>query len=166
MNMRGNDIKQQTFTTCSWLLKHDSYKRWLNQQNGLLWIKGNPGVGKSTLVKYALHECERQALVNNGLVIASFFFHGRGSPLQKSSLGLFRSLLFQILDQVPGLLHEFTPVFKSKCDTEGEPGTKWNWHQTELQEFLQRFIPAFSKTRPIRIYIDALDEVEKRSLEI
>ncbi|KAF2793702.1 purine and uridine phosphorylase, partial [Melanomma pulvis-pyrius CBS 109.77] len=158
MNMRGNDISQPTSTTCSWLLEHESYQSWVSQQNGLLWIKGNPGVGKSTLMKYALHECKRQAPVNNELVIASFFFHGRGSPLQKSPLGLFRSLLYQILNQVPKLLHEFTSIFKNKCDTEGEPGTNWDWHQTELRDFLQSSIPPVSKVRPIRIYIDALDE--------
>jgi hypothetical protein len=114
MNMRGNDIKQQTPTTCSWLLEHESYKSWLSRKNGLLWIKGNPGVGKSTLMKYALHECKKHTPVNSELVIASFFFHGRGSPLQKSSLGLFRSLLYQILSHVPELLYQFTSVFKRK----------------------------------------------------
>ena len=161
MNMLGNDIKQQTATTCSWLLKHESYKSWLGQQNGFLWIEGSPGVGKSTLVKYALNRCKEQATENHKLVIASFFFHGRGYPLQKSPLGLFRSVLYQILDQVPELLHEFTSVFKSKCDTQGKPGINWDWYQTELQEFLRSSIPSVSKACPIRIYIDALDECDK-----
>ncbi|KAH7350408.1 hypothetical protein BKA66DRAFT_288549 [Pyrenochaeta sp. MPI-SDFR-AT-0127] len=158
MKTREHDINKQTPETCFWLREHESYKSWLSQQNMLLWIKGNPGVGKSTLVKYALHECERQTPVNKELVIASFFFHGRGSSLQKSQLGLFRSLLYQILDQVPELLHDFTSIFKMKCDTEGEPEVKWDWHQTELQDFLKNSVPLFSKGRPMRIYIDALDE--------
>lgn len=158
MKTRGKDIKQQASNTCSWILEHENYKSWLTQQAGLLWVKGKPGVGKSTLMKYALQQCTLEASLKNELIIASFFFHGRGSPLQRNSLGLFRSLIHQLLDQNPELLAQFTSVFMEKCDTEGIHGEQWDWHHAELQEHLQDFICSLLKVRPVRFYIDALDE--------
>ncbi len=38
--------------TCGWIAKHDGYQKWLEQRKGFFWIKGKPGCGKSTLVKY------------------------------------------------------------------------------------------------------------------
>jgi len=32
-----------------------SFKKWLGSQNGIYWISGKPGSGKSTLMKYISH---------------------------------------------------------------------------------------------------------------
>lgn len=159
MNVRGNDIKDQAPETCGWLLKHKNYKAWLGQHQGLLWIKGKPGAGKSTLLRYALQNAKQQASRNKE-VIASFFFHGRGAPIQKNPLGLFRSLLHQLLDQLPDMLAELTLVYEKKCKTEGALGKEWEWHVTELQNFLQTTVPRVSTVHPMRIYVDALDECD------
>src|SRR5215471_10848607 len=116
MDLRANDINEEASDTCSWLLEHKNYRTWLDQRQGLLWVKGNPGVGKSTLLKYALREAKKRPSPNTE-VIASFFFHGRGSLIQKCPLGLFRSLLNQLSDQIPDMLTEFTSVYKKKCET-------------------------------------------------
>ena len=157
MNLRLNDIKDEAFDTCAWLLKHNSYTTWLRQHQGLLWIKGKPGAGKSTLLKYALRKCKQQACLKK-LVVASFFFHGRGADMQKTPLGLFCSLLHQILDQIPELLREFSSVFKKRCETEGKPGEKWKWHEGELRTMLKDYIWRAPEAYLIRIYVDALDE--------
>jgi ankyrin repeat protein len=161
MWLRGNDIKDEASATCAWLLTHPSYSTWLGQHQGLLWIKGKPGAGKSTLLKYALRdalrECKQQPSPKK-LVVASFFFHGRGVDIQKTPLGLFRSLLHQILDQIPDWLSEFSFIFKKRCETEGTPGEKWEWHVDELRKFMEDSILRTSKAHLIRIYVDALDE--------
>ena len=154
MNLRLNDIKDEAFDTCAWLLKHKNYTTWLSQHQGLLWIKGKPGAGKSTLLKYALRKCKQHASPKK-LVVASFFFHGRGADMQKTPLGLFRSLLHQILDQIPDWLSEFSSIFKKRCENEGE---KWEWHVDELRKFMEDSIRRTSKAHLIRIYVDALDE--------
>lgn len=158
MTMREDGINNPAAKTCSWLLEHDSYQRWLNLEEGLLWIRGNPGVGKSTLMKYALRECIQEAARQTDVLIASFFFHGRGSPLQKSPLGMFRSLLHQVLEQDTQSCIELTSIFKNKCNKQDNPGQSVDWQETELQEHLSNFLLCVSKTRPVRIYVDALDE--------
>lgn len=160
MHWRRDDISDPAFTTCRWILKHQSYKKWYKDQRGFLWIKRNPGAGKSTVLKYAFEAAKRS---NEGLILASFFFHGRGSLIQKSPLGLFRSLLHQILQQVPGLLTEFASLYRQRCDTEGPNGQKWDWRERDLQIFISSHVAETAKTLPMRLYIDALDECGQES---
>ena len=157
MRQRRNDIADAASNTCTWLSGDPKYLEWSKNRNGLLWIKGHPGVGKSTLMKYAseLGELERS---RGSLVCASFFFYGGGTPIQKTPLGLFRSLLHQIIQQVPSLLLELTYIFKRRCETDGVSGEKWNWHERELQEFFESAVVEAAKTEEVRIYVDALDE--------
>jgi len=153
-----NDISDPVDKTCEWLSKHPKYLEWFNRQHGLLWIKGKPGAGKSTLVRHVLATDER---TRHAIVFASFFFHARGSVLQKSPLGLFRSLLHQILQQVPELLVRFSSIFQRKCETQGKIGEKWHWHKRDLEDFFKIHVAGAAKTYKMRIYVDALDECGK-----
>ncbi len=155
MHWRRDDINDPAETTCQWILKHESYQKWYKEQRGLLWIRGKPGAGKSTVLKYALEVAKQN---NEGLILASFFFHGRGSLNQKSALGLFRSLLHQILQQVPDLLTTFASLYRQRCNTEGEYGQKWDWREKDLQVFFNSPVTKTAKKIPMRFYIDALDE--------
>ena len=154
MRERRNDIVNAAINTCAWLSADPKYVEWSKKRHGLLWIKGHPGVGKSTIMKYA-SEAERD---RGSLVCASFFFYGGGTLIQKNPLGLLRSLLHQIVQQVPSLLLELTHIFKRRRETDGTYGEKWNWHEMELQEFFESAVVEAAKTEAIRIYVDALDE--------
>jgi len=88
----------------------DSFVDWLTERDGLYWIHGKAGSGKSTLMKYIWnHHLTRTHLStwagDAKLLIAHFYFWDLGSDkLQKSQLGLFRSLLYQILSKIPSLI--------------------------------------------------------------
>lgn len=154
MSSRRNDIADPAVKTCAWLSQHKVYLEWLEQKHGLLWIKGKPGAGKSTLMRHAVVMIEKQERQAN-LIVASFFFHGRGSLIQKSPLGLFRSLLHQLLQQIPRLLLLFSSLFEKRCETEGAFGTAWDWKERDLQDFFKHNVTDSAR---IRLYIDALDE--------
>lgn len=159
MEARKYEIVPATETTCEWLLQHNTFRHWTLQNRGLLWIKGNPGTGKSTIMKYALQKMSPgQPATQSKLVILSFFFHGRGSDLQHTPLGFYRSILYQILDQVPSALSDLVSDFRKSCEVKGEPGDKWDWHETELRAFLKSSIPKILEYYSIRIFADALDE--------
>jgi ankyrin repeat protein len=153
--------------TCNWLFKEPAYCQWYNRQalkdhHGLLWIKGKPGSGKSTLMKEAYRRAGQQ-LPAVSPIIAAFFFNARGSRLEKSPLGLFRSVLHQILQRDHQLLTEMLQNFQEKELTRGESGGQWEWHLAELQYF---FKLAFAKPNSHRtmIFVDALDECDERSI--
>ena len=157
MRDHEHDIKSQADKTCAWLLKHEKYLEWLAQQRGLLWVKGKPGAGKSTLLKYVIQETGKHQLQNN-LVIASFFFHGRGAEIQKTPEGLFRSLLHQLLERVPNTMSKLNKTFNEKVQTMGEPIKKWKWHPKELQDILTASLAEVGKSYTLQIFVDALDE--------
>ena len=155
-NWRRNAIADPAPATCVWLLNHPRYHEWLDQGHGLLWIKGKPGSGKSTVLKHVLENAEREPKQN--LILASFFFHGRGAPIQRSVLGLFRSLLHQILQLDRVLLSDFTSLYNNKSESEGQYGIKWTWNENQLQGFFKSIVVHTARTHKMRIYIDALDE--------
>jgi hypothetical protein len=48
MDMRCLDIKKEASNTCTWLLKNKAYQEWQDIPQGLLWIRGKPGAGRSS----------------------------------------------------------------------------------------------------------------------
>ncbi|KAK0716128.1 hypothetical protein B0H67DRAFT_464709, partial [Lasiosphaeris hirsuta] len=151
---RSHEIRSAFKGTCEWLLQHKMFGSWTACDRGLLWIKGKPGSGKSTLLKYALDKHETR----DGALVLSFFFHGRGNELQRTPLGLWRSLLHQVLRQAPGALQDLVDEFETKRKQIGKPGEDWHWHEEELLSFFNSSLPKVLKTRPVWLFIDALDE--------
>ncbi|TLS23132.1 uncharacterized protein PpBr36_05745 [Pyricularia pennisetigena] len=156
MDGRLDGIEEAASGTFNWLLEHKTLKEWKLQRRGLLWIKGKPGSGKSTLMKYALRALP--SVYEQNAFAFYFFFHGRGNELQKTPLGLFRSLLHQILNKVPGALCDLIKYFEDKQKTMGEPGEKWQWSLQPLQNFLKSALPKILERFPVILFIDALDE--------
>jgi hypothetical protein len=98
-------IKSAHAKTCKWLFNTTAYHDWLDPallayHLGFLWIKGKPGTGKSTLMKTALAHARKT--MKNWAVIA-YFFNARGEDLERSTVGTYRSLLLQLLEQIPAL---------------------------------------------------------------
>ncbi|KAI9764205.1 MAG: hypothetical protein M1840_008595 [Geoglossum simile] len=103
---RRHDIALAHQDTCDWLFKTEQFQQWRDRynlltHNGVLWIKGKPGAGKLTLMKHILSHCQK-AFTNH--VIGAYFFNARGSKLGKTPLGMFRSLLYQLLEKDPRAL--------------------------------------------------------------
>lgn len=40
--------------TCEWLCNHETFKKWLEEDAGLLLVSADPGCGKSTLTRYLI----------------------------------------------------------------------------------------------------------------
>ncbi|KAF7195138.1 Ankyrin repeat domain-containing protein 50 [Pseudocercospora fuligena] len=165
MEKRG-DINAKADKTCDWIYDDPGYTGW-TRSGGLLWIKGRAGTGKSTimesLVTQKKAEAEQRSIQEDtpsDTLVASFFFHRRGDSLQRTTVGLFRSLLHQILRQDQELLKDFMGVtrFDQRCKDEGEVGVRWDWTASDLRENLNDCVVRYVKNRPTLLYIDALDE--------
>ncbi|EGX48575.1 hypothetical protein AOL_s00080g204 [Orbilia oligospora ATCC 24927] len=160
---RRDNIEKPIRNTCDWFFETEVFTQWLQRQdielhNGVLWIKGKPGAGKSTLLKHTLNHCER--LLKDHM-IAAYFFSARSSErLEKSFIGMLRSLIYQVLDQDSQLCQNFISYFRKKKKKHGPK--IWNWSEGELKDL---FIRAVTQSqRPIVLFVDALDECDEAEI--
>jgi hypothetical protein len=101
-------------------------------------------------MKHTLFYCEKTFTDH---IIAVYFFNARGNKLEKTPLGMLRSLLYQLLDQNPHLCERFIPMF---LDKQKKHGKEWEWQVGELKSFLLSEIKKFQPKS--LLLIDALDE--------
>lgn len=95
-------------TTCRWFFAKDEYISWREPERqpdhgGFLWIKGHPGTGKSTLMKLLFEEAKLSSRGDPLQITLSFFFLARGTLEEKSTTGLYRSLLHKLFEAAPDL---------------------------------------------------------------
>lgn len=155
MNYRFMTIKPPSPQTCSWFLTTPQYTKWRNKQlrhnhHGLLWLNGKPGSGKSTIAKFVLGHAKRVYTDEKSLY---FFFNGRGAGLEKSVVGMFRSLLHQLAHHVPRLTRIVPPQAVKAYGTEG-------WPLELLTTLFRESIHRLAQEHQVTCYIDALDEGE------
>ena len=140
--------------TCSWILDRPEYLRWRDpdqrsSHHGIFWIKGKAGTGKSTLMSCLHdHDCQQD---REGIT-ASFFFNARSpDKLVKSTEGMYRCLLHQILHRLPrlkgNLTHFEVPRFNEEV-----------WPIERLENAFRRVILDISTDERITCFVDALDE--------
>jgi hypothetical protein len=103
-SLRLRQVEPACERTFDWLFTNEDlgFHEWLREGCGLYWIRGKPASGKSTLMRFA-RENRRTAVALAGATTATFFFHDRGSYVQKSFEGLLKSLIYQVLKQNPEL---------------------------------------------------------------
>ncbi|KAL6409850.1 Pfs, NACHT and Ankyrin domain protein [Ilyonectria robusta] len=170
IDTRRSNIKANHAKTCQWLLTHPDYLDWLDSEkavehHGFLWIKGKPGAGKSTIMNFAY----TQATQDKANKVIAFFFNARGDSLERSTTGMYRSLLFQLLNTLPRLLEVFDePEHKDKLDDLHETIVSQSrhpeWHVGVLQSLLRSAITRLDQ-QCLTIFVDALDECDADQVE-
>ncbi|KAI9676686.1 MAG: hypothetical protein M1829_003005 [Trizodia sp. TS-e1964] len=84
-----------------WVFYSEDFQRWRNEREiRLLWIKGDPGKGKTMLICGIIDELKSS--VDSGL-LSFFFCQGTDSRINNASAVL-RGLIYQIVDQQPSLI--------------------------------------------------------------
>ena len=85
----------------------------------------------------------------------SFFFNARGAPLERSPMGLYRSLLHQFIEQLDFQESSLISLFIDKETKYGPANVTWS-----LPELRDLFYSALlqPKLPPIMVFVDALDE--------
>lgn len=133
---------------------------WLQTRNGVFWISGKAGSGKSTLMKF-LHSHEQTLTAlrswagDKDLVTASFFFWSLGTDMQKSQQGLLQTLLFHVLRQCPSLVRIVCPAYWHDDDLE-----EMVWTRTEMIKILLELRKHTIDSARFCFFIDGLDEYE------
>ena len=139
--------------TCRWVADCPQYKRWrdpdaITEHHGCLWIKGKPGAGKSTIMKGLLRHA-KETYPNDKIV--SFFFNARGTPLERSTEGMYRSILHQMASNVPSLLFDLDSETMEFHAAQG-------WPLELLKDMCREAVQHLTGETRVTVFIDALDE--------
>ena len=121
MEDRQKDVARALAETFSWIFHEDledmdskTFSHWLQQMEGIYWIAGKAGCGKSTLMKFIAKDRRtwsglQQWAGTDELVVASYFFWAAGTDLQKNQEGLLRALLHSVLGKQRDLIARLFP---------------------------------------------------------
>lgn len=130
---------------------------WLQHGDGIFWVSGKPGSGKSTLMKYIADSSITSRLVTEWAqprraAIVSHYFWITGTSMQKSLRGLLQNLLYDIFRQFPDLIEATCVERWTSSEFAG------SWSLVELREALQTFVTRNDARLKVCFIIDGLDE--------
>jgi hypothetical protein len=136
-----------------WVLKTSDFQRWRDdQQSRLLWIKGDPGKGKTMLLCGIINELEKSMSKTD---ILSYFFCQATDSRINHATAVLRGLLYLLLNQQPSLIS----YVQKKHDRVGKALFEDTNAWTALCDIFANILqdPNLNNTYLI---IDALDECE------
>ncbi|KAJ1326476.1 ankyrin repeat domain-containing protein 50 [Microdochium nivale] len=144
--------------TCHWILDDTRFVEWSNTQypvgqRPLLWIKGKPGAGKSTIAKYLARS------LTSTQSVAKYFFDGQGDTLQRSTMGMLRSLVHHLTKDGGFAAEKLQTLGGEKLALTPGPTRVLDWGEKELKSLLID-ICSDSTLRPTVLLIDGLDECQ------
>lgn len=128
----------------------DNFVQWLESGRDAYWINGKAGSGKSTLMSFLCQDDRTKESLRvwsgkKSLLMLKFFFWSGGSLLEKCIEGLLRSLIWQILNDLPDLDVEFSQPIAA-------------WTERRLRTTLQKIVQLALNTHFLCFFIDGLDE--------
>ncbi|KAK0386695.1 hypothetical protein NLU13_6529 [Sarocladium strictum] len=173
MASRESNIEDVYGGTGRWLLETEQYRQWApvtrmkskcncmcipnkkeRQTPGLkhyiLWIMGNAGSGKSSLMKMAVDHAK--STYRNAFILPHFF-NARGTALEQSTEGMYRTLITWLLLEMPDemendLARSLGPAIPTK------------WAIPQLVRLLKAAVSRLSGKQVV-FFVDALDECKK-----
>jgi len=176
MKRRQETIKEAHEMTFQWIFKTkethmearrcSDFVQWLEHDHSIYWINGKAGSGKSTLMSYIYQDDRTHSSLKawsgtKEFCTLVFFFWNAGSNLEKSSEGLLRSLLHQVLEKHPQLTPPPDEASSRPHSAGGGSityGPIATWTESRLQTILPRVMHELQESCRICIFIDGLDE--------
>lgn len=143
-----------------WILSDAQYCGWRNEPgSALLWLQGNPGTGKSTLMKQVQNRLSNEDSRSKA-VVASFYYSAREGEAEMSHTHMLQALLYQILVQEPKKTY---PFFRSVFRVKREQMRPWRFK--EMQNIFVLLSRSHIHSLNFYLLLDALDESDKDGIE-
>ncbi|KAI0289213.1 hypothetical protein BC826DRAFT_957470 [Russula brevipes] len=140
--------KDQQSGTARWFIEGSTFREW--KENGsLLWIRGNPGAGKSILCSAAIEDIKNMRKPTERLVAYYYFDYKDAS--KRDVRGLLASLLFQLGDSSDRCWDLLYRLYTKSRDGSEQPS------DADLTKCLDAMLKLPGQV-PIFIIMDALDE--------
>ncbi|KAF3066967.1 hypothetical protein CFAM422_009023 [Trichoderma lentiforme] len=150
---KGNLLKD----SYCWILEHAGFQMWLNDpQCRLLWIKGDPGKGKTMLLCGIINELEKFKAYR-----LSYFFCQATETGLRSATAVLRGLIYSLVIQQPSLLSHVREKYDRAGKQLFEDRNAW----TALSKILKSILDDPS-LQDVVLLIDALDECTEGLLSL
>ncbi|RDW65917.1 uncharacterized protein DSM5745_09656 [Aspergillus mulundensis] len=159
---RGNTVEKPRADTCAWVWTHPAFVRWQAQPGGILWIKGKPGSGKSTIAKMITGKISGHLTRHdNGqspprFSTANFFYSARMGEKATRHYYMLRSILYQVLDQDRSVYRHFKASYRRLL------AKQLPWTMEDFREVLQSVTnDCCGGHRRICCILDGFDEADE-----
>jgi ankyrin repeat protein len=159
-------VKFPSEGTCDWIFGHEQFVSWSTApSSSLLWLHGIPGSGKTILTRHVVEELKIRSLGDLKALLVYHFFDYSGDSTRNSTDGLLRSLLFQLVSQIPNAMSECIHVVQhiwqrsSKLRRSGRKRDQWL--ANDLGTIFESIVTKISETHELLIIIDGLDESQE-----
>ncbi|KAI0547867.1 hypothetical protein F4679DRAFT_344417 [Xylaria curta] len=137
-----NQVETRAEGTCEWFLHHENFKKWLQEDSGVLLVAADPGCGKSVLTRYLIDEA-----LPRSSTICYFFFKDQDQNTLGQALC---ALLYQLFCYRPYLVRHAMLKY-----------TKYGQNLVGSTPSLYEIFEKAGKdpvTVPLIIVLDAMDE--------
>jgi hypothetical protein len=136
---------------CNWILENADFRQWRsNQQSRLLWIKGDPGKGKTMLLCGVINELEKSKAKS---ALLSYFFCQASDSRINYATAVLRGLIYFLVDQQPSLISHIRTKYDQAGKTLFEDANAW----VALSEIFTNMLQDPSLDY-VYLIVDALDE--------
>ncbi|PVH69315.1 HET-D [Cadophora sp. DSE1049] len=139
-----------------WILEHPDFQQWRDDiQSRLLWIKGDPGKGKTMLISGILDEMSPSTKLRDkeATTLLSYFFCQATDDRIDNALAALRGLIYLLIDQQPLLISHVRKKYDHAGKVLFEDPNAW----VSLSEIFTSILQDPS-LKSIYLIIDALDE--------
>ncbi|KAJ5101029.1 hypothetical protein N7456_007081 [Penicillium angulare] len=134
-----------------WILENAAFRKWQNDQsNHLLWIRGDPGKGKTMLMCGIIEELTRS---HSDSVTTSFFFCQATDMRINNATSVLRGLIYLLVEKHPSLLRYVRARYDSAGKDLFEDVNAWSALVSIFTQILED-----SSLKSTYFMIDALDE--------
>ena len=141
-----------------WILDDLAFSDWRNNDDTqLLWIKGDPGKGKTMLMIGLIKELSKQLESSPGLGILSYFFCQDTLPTLNNAVSVLRGLIYLLVDQQKTLIRHLRKKYDSSGRQLFEDGNAFQ----ALSEIFSDILHDSSLAR-VYLMVDALDECNSK----
>ena len=140
--------------TGSWILETAEYSTWSKAScSSLLWIRGNPGCGKSTLAKLVVEESMKDMFETSHREIVYVYFSAEHHQLNDLARGLLGSIIHAITNH---RIHERDTLQHILASIEDRSRSLPPWRFQRFLEFLLQ--SDLSESRVYHFILDGVDD--------
>ncbi|KAL7903891.1 NACHT domain-containing protein [Trichoderma velutinum] len=139
-----------------WILEHRDFRQWRDDERSrLLWIKGDPGKGKTMLLCGIVNELSPQTRLQDqkANTLLSYFFCQAADERINSATAVLRGLIYLVVKQQPLLISHIQEKYKDWGEAIFKDVNAW----TALSEIFLNILEDLSLEQTY-VIIDALDE--------